>query len=435
LLTVDNSPRATGRRLTASEALDAYGIRKLREVITEGSAIISDSPAAASRVLMERRAQLGLPLQTVAGKSGLATSVIEALENSARRPIQEYERVARVLGLDERVLSFKPQPEGNQKVVVRLRYLAEEQPTLTPSSVANLAEAAWVAMTQIRLEDQLGFARDDLGISVSSDYGDEGYPAYRVGYDLADSLRERLGVGVRPISSMRLLVEKSLNIPVIQAQLDDSIAGATVQSDERRAIVLNVEGLNKSALVRRSTLAHELCHLLYDPTQSLRDLRVDEYRDLDQRADTRTDFVEQRANAFSVQLLAPQDAAVDRYRRTGDLFTEVLDYFGISFTAGRYQVWNGLERTIALDEIHAPNRPPQPDWETQEAYTLTYHPIRSLASSPSRAGRFSAVAVRAAQEGFISWDTVAEWLYCSAEDAREAAPELADLYSEVFRGP
>ena len=55
LLTFDESPRATGRRLTATEALDAYGFEKLAEVATEGSAVICESVTAAGRVLRERR--------------------------------------------------------------------------------------------------------------------------------------------------------------------------------------------------------------------------------------------------------------------------------------------------------------------------------------------------------------------------------------------
>lgn len=432
LLTVDGSPKATGRRLTAFEAYDAYGFRKLYEVMTEGSAIISDSPAAAGRVLRERRAQLDIPVKTVASKSGLTPNVVEALLQSSRRPIREYERVARVLGLDERVISFRPLPEGNERVAVRLRSLADERPSLSPSSVANLAEAAWVAMTQIRLETALNLATVEMSFQPSPDYGSSGNPPYRVGYELADEFRSALGLGASPIKSMRKLVEDELGFPVIQAQLDERIAGATVESAGQRAVVLNIDGLNSDALVRRSTMAHEVGHLLFDPSQHPEHLRVDDYIELEQRADTRTDPVEQRANAFAVQLLAPQSAAVERYSRSGNLFDEVLDYFGLSFTAGRYQVWNGLNRSVPLDSISAPNRRPEPDWDARESYTLTYHPIRELASRPSRAGRFSAIAVRCAQVGVVSWDTVSEWLYCSPDDARAAATDLADFYPEVF---
>lgn len=432
LLTFDTSDRATGRRLTASEAYEAFGIRKLWEVATEGSAIISDTPAAAGRVLRERRENLGVPIRSIANKSGLTPDVVEALERSMRRPVREYERVARVLGLDERVISFRPTPEGNERLTVRLRTLADERPALSVSTVISLAEAAWVAMTQIRLEDKLGLSKDRPFFEARDDYGSPGYPAYRIGYDLANQVREELGLDNSPIESMRRLAEDTLKIPVVQTQLNERIAGATVESAGRRSIVLNIDGLNNDALVRRSTVAHELGHLLFDPSPELEELRVDEYEDVEQRAETRTDPVEQRANAFGVQLLAPQALAVERYQQSADLFGGVLDYFGISFTAGRYQVWNGLGRSVSLEHIQAPNRPPEVDWEGRESYTVVYHPIRQLAAWPSRAGRFSAVALRAATTGAISWDTAAEWLLCSVSDARAAVAPVSDLFPEVF---
>jgi Zn-dependent peptidase ImmA (M78 family) len=231
---------------------------------------------------------------------------------------------------------------------------------------------------------------------------------------------------------MRALAESTLRIPVIQAELDGRIAGATVESAGRRSIVLNIVGANSQAAVRRSTIAHELGHLLFDPPSTLEALRVDEYQEIDQRADERADPVEQRANAFAVQLLAPQAAAVERYQSSGDLFSSVLDHFGVSFTAGRYQVWNGLERSVDLTDINSPNQRPEVDWEAREAYTLAYHPLRSLLNHPSRAGRFSAVTIRSAELGLVSWDTASEWLYCTEDDARSAVPVLRDLYEDVF---
>lgn len=434
LLTFDRSEKATGHRLTAIEALEAYGFDKLCEVASDGSAIISASPEAAGRTLRERRTQLDIPVKTVASRSGLAPNVVDALESSARRPVREYEKVARVLGLDERLISFRAVPEGNERVAVRLRSLADSRPSLSAPTVASLTEAAWVAMTQIRLEEDLGLGVPLETFERSSDFGRGGRPAYRAGYELADAVRHQLGFGIEPILSMRELAEDVLGVPVIQARLNDRIAGATVESSARRAIVLNLNGLNAEAMVRRSTVAHELCHLLFDPSQDLDDLRVDEYAELDQRPDQRTDPVEQRANAFAVQLLAPQQEAVERYLTSGDdLFAAVLDHFGVSFTAGRYQVWNGLNRSVPLSDISAPNRRPEVDWEGRESYTTGYHPIRSLADVPSRAGRFSAVAVRAALVGLVSWDTVSEWLFCSQADAKASTGFMADLYPSVFQ--
>jgi Zn-dependent peptidase ImmA (M78 family) len=432
-LTFDESPKAKGRRLTAVEALDAYGFDTLAEVATEGSALLCESVDAVGRALRERREQLALQIRTIASETGLTPEVIAALEASKRRPVREYEKVARALGLDERMLSFRSAPEGNQDVAVRLREMHDARPVLTSTVVISLAEASWVAMTQLRLEAELALPAPKHRFEVDAFYGSSQHPAYRVGYDLADSFREALKLGTEPIKSMRDLLENDLRIPLIQADLGTRIAGATVESAGRRAIVVNLFGRNQNPFVRRSTLAHELCHLLFDPQQKLRSLRVDEYAELDERADQRVDLVEQRANAFSVQLLAPQSSALRVYEATAhDQLAHVMDSFGLSFTAARYQVWNALKRAVPLDSIQADKSRPEPDWEGREGYTTTYHPIRALADHPSRAGRFSAVVLRAAEEGVVSWDSAGEWLFCSEQDIRRAAPSLRELYPDLF---
>lgn len=436
LLTFDHSAKARGRRLSAQEALEAYGFGRLCEIVEDGSAIITSNPAAVGRTLRERRNQLGIDIRTVASKSDLFPEVVEALEGSKRRPVREYERVARVLGLDERMISFNPEPQGNERVAVRLRRLSDDLPALSPSAVVALAEASWVAMTQIRLEEKLGLRGLKHAFHPSANYGSPmGRPAYLMGYELAQMFRKQLNLA-GPIRSMRELVETQLAIPIIQAPLGERIAGATVQpTQQHRAIVLNVTGKNADPRVRRTTMAHELGHLLFDPDPQLQDLRVDEYEALDARDDTRADPVEQRANAFAVELLAPKSEAVARYRSSSeDALGQLLDEFGISFTAGRYQLWNALKRSVPLESLLAPNAPPNPAWEASETYTLAYHPLRSLANHPSRAGRFGAVVVRAASVGAISWDTAAEWLFCTEEDAKNAQASMQDLFPDVFRG-
>lgn len=433
LLTFDHSPKATGRRLAAHEALDAYGFDVLADVALDGSAVITSRVEAAGNALRDRRQQLGLSVKTVASRSGMSPNIVGALEQSKRRSVREYEQVARALGLDERAISFRASPGGNEELAVRLRTLSENLVSLSEPSVGNLAEAAWVAMTQVRLENLLGLDNAEETFEPNRDFGSSSRPPYMAGYELAARVRYTLGLDESPIPSMRDLAEETLRVPVVQTRLDERIAGATVDFGTRRAVVLNTTGMNSQAMVRRSTLAHELCHILFDPATNLDTLRVDEYEKLDRRADTLADPVEQRANAFAVELLAPREAAVERFKSMGeDLFLAVLDHFGLSFTAGRYQVWNGLGRDRQLEDISAPNRPPESDWEARENYTIDYHPIRQVMNRPSRAGRFSAVAVRAANEGLVSWDTVAEWLFCSIGEATSATDAMMDLYPTVF---
>lgn len=432
----EDHPKATGRRLTALEALRAYGLDVLAEVGAEGFARLAPTADATGRFLRLRREELGLDRRQVALRARISEDVVGAAEESRRLPIRTYERIARSLGLDERYVSVRPEPQGNERIAVRLRTIGETDPRLGPGTVSALAEAAWVAMTQVRLEEELTVALPGMDIKPNASYGSPGFPAYRWGYQLATEARRDLDLGVDPIPSMRSLAEDKLGLPIIHAELGESTAGVTIEvpvpnKEPRRAIVINLSGGNRNVFVRRATIGHELGHLLYDPSRQLSDLRVDTYADLDVPAEHLRDPVEQRANAFSIELLAPQEEAVRVYQSTReDPLGEVMRYFGVSFTAARYQIWNGLERQIPLEELTTHWREFPAEWEGREASTVDYHPLRSV--RPTRAGRFSAVAVRAAEEGLISWDTAAEWLEAPEVEVRAVAHQLHDLFPAVW---
>jgi len=422
----EDSEQARGRRLSAAEALEVFGWETLQEVAAEGAARLAASRSAVGDALRDRREQLGLDARQVARACSLPVEVVDAAEASMRLPLRDYERIGRELGLDERLLSLRPEPSGNDQVAVRLRTIGRERAYMSPTAVLSLAEAAWVGMVQVRLEDQLGL-RVNPGIDQNPSYGTPTYPAFEWGYFLARQLRQHLGLGQHPITSLRELAEVRLGIPVIQSELGRYVAGATVQVGDRRAVVINLEGRNRHVFVRRATLAHELGHLLYDPARRLQDLRVDDFAELDRQAEQVRDPVEQRANAFAIELIAPQQAAVQAFDSEDDNpLGCVMDRFGISYTAARYQIWNGKQRSLSLDSLRSDNRPPSERWEAAERYTVDYHPLRCV--RVSRAGRFSALVARAAEEGLVSWDTAAEWLESTADEVRSAASAIRGLY-------
>jgi transcriptional regulator with XRE-family HTH domain len=431
-----DSPRATGRRLTSSEALDAYGWDTLLEVEHEGAALLSAGPNAPGEAIRSRRNALNLGLKQVARRAALAPAQLEDAERNARGiPLQWYERIAQALGLDERFISVRASPVGDERLAVRLRTLSSDTGAMTATEVASIAEAAWVATTQVRLERALGFAGRVHEFTPSDNYGGFSYPPYMHGYWLADETRKRLGLGDRALGpSLREIAEDVLGIPVIQAELGEWLAGVTVQAGDARAIVANVSGMNgRNVYIRRATLAHELGHLLWDPDDRLQTLAVDTYGDLERRADEIPDPVEQRANAYAVQFIAPQAAVLDVFHAAAgagnDGIGAVMETFGISFTTARYQVWNGMQRAVRLESLQTDQRTPSEEWDAKETYAVAWHPLRVV---PSRAGRFSGVVVRAAEERLISWDTAGLYLQSSAEEVRAAAPMIHELFPGVF---
>jgi hypothetical protein len=55
-----------------------------------------------------------------------------------------------------------------------------------------------------------------------------------------------------------------------------------------------------------------------------------------------------------------------------------------------------------------------------------------LGDHPVRAGRFSAVVLRAADVGLISYDTAAEYLCTTQSSLELAASQIRELYPDVF---
>lgn len=425
------TPGARGRQLSAIEALQAYGYERVAEAVIEGTALLATSPQSLGLALQSRRTQLGLDIGRVATHANVDPSVVMAAEQSRRVPVREVERIARILGLDDRQVGVSDSPIENERVAVRLRTLRDQTAILSQSAVAALAEAAWVAMTQIRLEATLGATRTLPSVATDDNYGTPGAPPYRVGYLLAKSARDTFALGDTPIRSMRDLAEQ-LGVPVIQTELGESVAGATVDSGGQRAIVVNTVGRNRrDPCVRRATIAHELEHLLYDPPSKLNSLRVDDYHDIDSQPEANPDAVEQRANAFAAEMLAPQIAAVQCYHDApAEPVRTVMSKFGVSYSVARYQIWNGLGRSVPFDELVAAPSRYADEWDPPEAFTVDYFPIKEV--RPSRCGRFSAIALLAAEKNVISWDTAAEYLETSPQSLRLAAPAIKELFPAVF---
>ena len=232
---------------------------------------------------------------------------------------------------------------------------------------------------------------------------------------------------------MRELVEEKLGIPVIQARLPNRIAGATVMTtnddgDEVRGVVLNTVGENENVWIRRATLAHELGHLLYDPDERLQNVRVDSYDDSQRDPQAySTDYVEQRANAFAIALLAPNEGV--RQLAPPPISEEsvynVMHTFGISQTAARYHIANCHYRNFNVPQGIIESEPSD-EQTAAENFTVDYFPLND--TPEQRRGRFAGMVATAYQENFISAHTGALYLDCKVDDFRENADLLRTLY-------
>lgn len=435
---LEEGEKPSGHVLTAWEAFQSYGFETLDESIEYGGAILLYSVGAIEKTFSRRINDLGLAVESVAGAAHVSANIVNRAEVQASDvSIQELEKIAFVLGLDERLLAFDEKAGGDQQLAFRLKTLQQSGTgisSLSAGTVLQFAEAASVIRAQSMLMDWLDHPNKVKAFEPNHYYGSPVNPAWRLGYQLAGEARERFELGNGPIPSMRDLVEKNLGIPVVQARLPLAIAGATITASghdgrDVRGVVLNTLGENANVWVRRATLAHELGHILYDPEEKLERLRVDSYIGTqgDPEGGVHKDFVEQRANAFAIAFLAPLESVREMTSapvKSGEV-EEVMQTFGISWTAARYHVSNAYYRTTSLPQSMAQLYPSE-EWLIAEDFTLDYFPVDSVPLQ--RRGRFAGLVAECHQRRMLSSQTGALYLGCDEQDFLDNVDSIRDLH-------
>lgn len=425
-------PEATGRILTAYEALDIFGFERLGRLAHEGVIPIVVDISEPAATISNRRESLGLSHESLAKKIKVTEEDVRRSEDPAQRsPIRTLEKIARVLGLDERFITVEQGSKGDPDLAIRLRTLRNEQPSFSESNVLALGEASWIIAAQERLQRWLGKNAAALDkFQPSSNYGEPDYPAYQHGYYLAGETRKILDIDLKtPIESMRELCETVLGIPLIQMELPKNVAGATLSSVNHRGIVVNTIGDNENEWVRRVTIAHELGHLLWDPDQHLSNLKVDDYKDLeDFDPGRKRDYVEQRANAFAVEFMAPS-AAVEEFvgkKDPTDCLRQVMEHFGLSFISARYHLWNIFERNHDLQDFQVKDTSPTDEWKGKESFAIDFFEPNCVPIS--RRSKFAGLVANAEIKHLISSQTAAEYLNCSEEEYQNNRENIISIY-------
>ena len=439
----DPERKPTGHVLTALEAYRTFGLDILVEAVGYGSAIILSERRAIESSLRDRREELRLNKESVARAVRLSPDAVELAETNAYDvSIQDLERIAFTLGLDESVLAYHPTAGADEGLAVRLRTLQVEtsadEASLSAGAILTLAEAASIIRVQSQLQGELGVESRIEEFEPDQNYGHSGNPAWRVGYNLAEETRQQLGLRDAPIESMRGLVEDTLGVPVIQARLPERIAGATVAvgndaDGEYRGIVLNTVGQNENVWVRRATLAHEIGHMLYDPEDRLEKARVDSYdaNDMDPQ-NSSADYVEQRANAFAIAFLAPNDAVRELAPTpvSGESVSEVMRTFGISLTSAQFHVSNAWYRQFDMPSVYdIPETWPSYEQIAVEDFAADYFPIER--APIQRRGKFAGLVAAGYERKLISDHTAAAYLDCEVVEFHHALETIKVLYPIV----
>jgi Zn-dependent peptidase ImmA (M78 family) len=357
-----------------------------------------------SAAIRQAREALGLDQTTLAEAAGLDPGQLNAYESSIQTvPGDVLWRLSEILGIPLEDLDSAEQLQRDLSVMaVRFRADQGAVPDRVRLAVARAAAAArdYVELEQIadrpsRYEALIGrFPTRPLLPRRET---------WKVGRQLAVLVRQSLGLD-GPIKGMLDLVEKDLGGLVIWQKLPPAFAGyAFCDEIHGPAIVLNVNGRNQNELVRRFTLAHEACHVLFDRHDLAHLSRFDAYEDLFAYADDTRDPVEVRANAFAIHLLAPQ-ALFERAWR-GDV-RAVMTEFGISFEAARHHLANYGLLPLA-EQVTGVTTTASDVWKAAESSELWYpafdeipierrHTVAKLAFELWTAGHITTSRIREA---------------------------------------
>lgn len=124
------------------------------------------------------------------------------------------------------------------------------------------------------------------------------------GYRLAQEIRLLLGDPYAPLRDLGTIVAEQLGLVVGIAALTSArvrAAGVLDQARSSGAIVLGTRVSDPAD--QRFAIAHELCHLLFDPLSLAPSVQIS--LDTGSFADRATDLREARANGFAAELLLP----------------------------------------------------------------------------------------------------------------------------------
>lgn len=167
-------------------------------------------------------------------------------------------------------------------------------------------------LVQFLAKHQNGTETDALAKLVDDRGSNLAIAPYEEGYELAEDVRDELGIPVGKREVNVRLILRDLQIKVEEVELEtDSVRGVAIAGPSfSPAILVNMTSLfNKSWEGRNFTLAHEFCHILFDRTRAKRLSHVS-----GPWTSLRT---EQRANAFAAMFLASRAAVRAVFREHG----------------------------------------------------------------------------------------------------------------------
>jgi transcriptional regulator with XRE-family HTH domain len=264
--------------------------------------------------LRRARESASLTVEAMARLVGLEAATIERLEAGADAPaFATLKRYAGIFGT--RIDRFLEQGGSTSPSTLLFRSAAEHGADLGAVLSSDDLYLLGSFLASVADVDELERTLDEPPAIVprleSADLTDPEWPQ---GQEFATRAREALGLGLDPIASMRALLEERLRWSlffVTPDELSPGLQGAST-IEPRPAILVNLVEGRESWWRTRVSLAHEMCHVLYDSRTTARPYLISPQGELQGRKEwaivDRFRGLERRANAFAVHFLAPSAA-------------------------------------------------------------------------------------------------------------------------------
>ena len=349
---------------------------------------------------------IGYHLASAARYAGISVQRLDEIENGAEPSFYEMEELAHIYGIDSETLD---QAQIDLRVGDSVRILAsqDEFKDLDDAIRLKVVEAANAAKDLATLKVITG-AEAASDIPAMSEFPTAAtHPEpWAQGAEIAKVLRTKLALGTTEIASMRdLVIEGFPEISLLYARLGrEGPAGITFADELRgRCIVINLDGKNTNPCVRRFSIAHELCHILYDWHRTEPLAVISGY--LEKLGRER----EQRANSFAVRFLCPESNLTPSLDPL-NLVRNLTERFGIHYGAARLYILNVLQKELSIQP------PPDlrdfsvhPRWtDAEEPIGIDGFPLQSV--PPQRRTLIAQLAGRLYSQGQISRDRFAGFL-------------------------
>lgn len=223
----------------------------------------------------------------------------------------------------------------------------------------------------------------------------KGMSTEQAGEQAARDFRTRHGLGVQPLGDLAAIIEQSTGIDVAILNADRDQHGLTMRDPSRGVTFIGV-ARTRHPMRQRSTLAHELAHVIFDDW--------DASQDFSERSPA-----EVRADAFARHLLAPEEGLAAHLGARESLseadLSAVVQWFLVSPPIAAIN----LERAGYINEAT------KQEWITFSTPTLAarygwidqYQSLQDDSDRPRPPRKLLARAISGYAEGVVSAQTIA----------------------------